>query len=212
MIEHLDFEIYNRPPYYPQWLCYDDTLTLAQMSDTQLADLNRTLVSLGERYNLDTVQGAELDRLGLLLGVDRKGQRDDLYRLTLELKILLNWSNCSTESVYLASTILYRASYVRVKDSYPAGITIYHNGVDHVNRFSGAYFAGGSRIVFNDGSPMVWNDPDYVVNDMVQMVLAAGVGPHVVRVMPIISSHGRSLLAHDYQALFGSGTRGETDG
>jgi hypothetical protein len=123
-----DWKIYNRPPFYQQWLCRDDTLKLATFGDRGLAEADDQILALKDQWDLDNVKGHFLDRIGKLLSEARNGNTDEYYRILLKLRRLLNTNNGSIPSIIKAIKFIYSSEIVHIVPDYPAGLIIEHDG------------------------------------------------------------------------------------
>lgn len=124
----IDWQSYNKPPFYQQWLCTDDTLKLAAFGDRNLTDIVVQTLTLKEQWDLAAVKGVRLDRIGKLLQEPRNGKEDETYRLFLILRTMLNTANGSVNHVIKVIKYLYSSETVHIVPDYPAGITILHDG------------------------------------------------------------------------------------
>lgn len=127
-LEKIDFRQYNKPPYWQQWLCQDDTLKLVQLSDRGLDELNEKALSIKDGFDLQKATGIFLDRLGKILDEPRNGNPDEVYRALLELKKLTNTAVPDVNSIIRALQFLYDTDDIHVYPAYPAGLRITHNG------------------------------------------------------------------------------------
>ena len=126
--ERIDWNEYNRPPFLPHWLCRGETKKLAAFGDPGLAVVDGEILAQKDRWDLDAATGAQLDRVGALLDVQRNGNTDDYYRLLLRLKILINRNRASVNDIIKVIKFYYSSETVEIKRNYPAGITILHDG------------------------------------------------------------------------------------
>jgi hypothetical protein len=126
--QEIDWKRYNRPPFYQQWLCCDDTLKLATFGDRGLAEVDNQVLALKDQWDLDTVKGHFLDRIGKLLDENRNGNTDDRYRLLLKLRCILNTNDGSIPSIIKAIKFIYSSEVVHIVADYPAGLIIEHDG------------------------------------------------------------------------------------
>jgi hypothetical protein len=126
--QKIDWKTYNRPPFYQQWLCRDDTLKLATFGDRGLADVADQILALKDQWDLDNVKGHFLDRIGKLLSEARNGNTDEYYRILLKLRRLLNTNNGSIPSIIKAIKFIYSSEVVHIVPDYPAGLIIEHDG------------------------------------------------------------------------------------
>jgi hypothetical protein len=126
--QKIDWKLYNRPPFYQQWLCREDTLKLAAFGDNGLADADDQILSLKDQFDLDTIKGALLDRIGKILQESRPGNDDELYRKYLRLRVLLNTADGSLNNIIQIMKFIYEAEVIHIVPEYPAGLVIEHQG------------------------------------------------------------------------------------
>jgi hypothetical protein len=126
--EKIEWEKYNRPPFYQQWLCRDDTRKLAIFGDRGLFEFDDQVLALKDQWDLDSVTGHFLDRVGKLLSETRNGNSDEYYRILLKLRRLLNTNNGSIPSIIKAIKFIYSSEVVHIVPDYPAGLIIEHDG------------------------------------------------------------------------------------
>lgn len=126
--QQIDWRIYNRPPYYQQWLCREDTFRLATFGDEGLADLDAQLLTLKDQWDLENGKEHALDRIGKLLNEHRNGNTDAYYRILLKLRRLLNTNDGSIPSIIKAIKFFYSSEVVHIVPDYPAGLIIEHDG------------------------------------------------------------------------------------
>jgi len=126
--EKIDWKRYNRPPFYQQWMCKDDTLKLATFGDKGLAEVDCQVMALKDQWDLDNVKGHSLDRIGKLLAEKRNGNSDEFYRIMLNLRRLLNTNDGSIPAIIKAIKYFYSSEVVHIVPDYPAGLIIEHDG------------------------------------------------------------------------------------
>jgi len=124
----IDFNTYNKPPFYPQYLCREDTKKLVSYDDPQLAELDRVIDKMSDQYDLDRAREIFLDRLGKLKDEPRNANNDELYRLMIRLRILLDTTNGSVNDIIKVVKFLYSSEVVHIEQNYPAALTILHDG------------------------------------------------------------------------------------
>ena len=124
----IDWDKYNEPPYLPQWLCEGETLELARFDDPLRKDVERQVLLMVGQYGLDNIEGEQLDRIGNLLSEPRLGNDDDLYRIHLKLRILLNTTNGSINDIIKVVKFFFSSEIVHIVPNYPAGISIKRDG------------------------------------------------------------------------------------
>lgn len=74
---------------------------------------------------LNTAIGKQLDGVGSIVGEDRRGRNDDVYRLAIKLRIAINTSKGTPEdliTVFLLLTLCNEAHYI---GTFPAACEIY---------------------------------------------------------------------------------------
>jgi hypothetical protein len=126
--EKIEWKNYNRPPFYQQWLCRDDTLKLASFGDRGLAEVDDQIRAIKDQWDLDTVKGHFLDRIGKLLNEKRNGNTDAHYRILLKLRRLLNTNDGSIPQIIEAIKFIYSSEIIHIVADYPAGLIIEHDG------------------------------------------------------------------------------------
>lgn len=124
----IDFSRFNKPPFFPQYLARGETKKLVSFDDSQLAELDRLINRESDQYDLDKIRGILMDRLGSLLDEPRNGNPDELYRLFLRLRTMLNTTNGTINDVIKVIKHLYSSEVVHIVPDYPAGIIILHDG------------------------------------------------------------------------------------
>jgi len=126
--ERIDWKTFNKPPFYQQWLCKDETLKLATFGDKGLCELDKNILSLKDQWDLDNAEGSFLDRIGKVLTEPRNGNSDESYRVILNLRKLLNTNDATVPDIIKAIKYLYSSEIVHIVPDYPAGLIIEHDG------------------------------------------------------------------------------------
>jgi hypothetical protein len=124
----IDWKIYNRPPFYQQWLCREDTLKLASFGDKGLADIDNQIISLKEQWDLDNTKGYFLDRIGKILREDRNTNPDKIYRMFLRLRTMLNTADGTVNDIIKIVKFIYSSREIKITPDYPAGLLIEYDG------------------------------------------------------------------------------------
>jgi len=124
----VDFNVYNKPPYLPQYLSRGETKKLVSFDDAQFAELDRLIDKTSDQYDLDKAKGILLDRLGKLVDENREGNDDELYRLLIRLRILLNTTDGSVNDIIKVIKFIFSSEVVHIQPNYPAGLSILHDG------------------------------------------------------------------------------------
>lgn len=126
--QKIDWKQYNKPPFYQQWLCRDETLKLATFGDKGLSEVDEHILSLKDQWDLNNAECYFLDRIGKVLDEQRNGNTDDYYRTLLNLRRLLNTNNGSIPSIIKAIKFIYSSEVIHIVPNYPAGLIIEHDG------------------------------------------------------------------------------------
>jgi hypothetical protein len=124
----IDWPIYNKPPYFPQWLSRGETKKLVSYDDGLLADVDKQIGHLSNQYDLDKIKGVLLDRLGKLLNEDRQANTDEVYRLFLKLRTMLNTADGTVNNIIEIIKLIYSSREVKIAPDYPAGLLIEYDG------------------------------------------------------------------------------------
>jgi hypothetical protein len=124
----VDFKVYDKPPYFPQYLSRGETKKLVSFDNAQFEELDRLIDQASDQYDLDKAKGILLDRLGKLVNESREGNDDELYRLLIRLRVLLNTTNGSINDIIKLIKFIFSSETVHIQPNYPAGITILHDG------------------------------------------------------------------------------------
>ena len=96
----------------------------------QLNDVEEFFGQLLTLRTLQNAVGAQLDRLGVLLGQGRNSLSDSDYRTVLQSKIVEYQANGSVEDVIQMLLTLGRASSVLITESFPARFLAYPVGLN----------------------------------------------------------------------------------
>ncbi len=87
----------------------------------QVQDLEDVVHDLFTSRTLTASEGAQLDKLGELVGQDREGFDDDFYRILITARIGINVSNGEYEKVLDVFKLLTQSALVHLQEWYPAG-------------------------------------------------------------------------------------------
>jgi hypothetical protein len=124
----IEWSVYNKPPYFPQWLARGETKKLVSYDDGLLAEIDNQIGRLSEQHDLDTIKGILLDRLGTLVAEDRSGNDDELYRILIKLRVLLNTADGTVNNLIKIIKFFYSSEKVEIVQNFPAGLRIRHDG------------------------------------------------------------------------------------
>jgi hypothetical protein len=124
----IEFGRYNKPPFLPQWLSRGETRKLAGYGDQQYVEIGGLFRDMSDQYDLDNIKGVILDRLGKLVNEPRDGKTDEIYRLMIRLRTLLNTTTGSVPELIKVIKFFYGSETVHIVPDYPAGLIILHDG------------------------------------------------------------------------------------
>jgi hypothetical protein len=124
----IDWKQYNKPPFYQQWLCKGDPFKLATFGDQNLTDIVSQVLRLKDQWNLDSAKGVQLDRIGKLLNEKRNENDDEVYRLLLKLRPMLNTANGTINDIIKVIKFVCGGGIVHIVPDYPARLIIFHDG------------------------------------------------------------------------------------
>lgn len=107
---------YKRKPRLEAFLC-----TLGD----QATDLELAYWDLFTKRTIDTAEGDQLDGIGRIVGEPRKDRTDDVYRIFLRVRILVNRSDGRPDDLY---AIMLQAfgedAVVSITEHYPAALQV----------------------------------------------------------------------------------------
>lgn len=124
----IDWNAYNKPPFYPQWLSQGETKKFVSFDDEQLMEIEGQIYKLSEQYDIEKAKGVLLDRIGNILAEPREGNEDELYRLLIKLRILLNTTDGTVNDIIKVIKFIFSSEVVHLTPNYPAALTILHDG------------------------------------------------------------------------------------
>jgi len=90
----------------------------------ELQKCEDTIRDLMTRRLISTAQGALLDEIGLIVGEDRNGRPDEIYRLAIYERIFVNVSNGEPETIIRVVKFWADCELVRYFEIYPAEILV----------------------------------------------------------------------------------------
>jgi len=95
-----------------------------------LQNLEIVFGDLLTQRRLDVATGDQLDGLGDIVGIERRGLLDNAYRQIIRFQIGINFSNGEAETLIDLTKFVTNATIVNLTPSYPAGVNILTNGTD----------------------------------------------------------------------------------
>lgn len=167
-MKKIDFSEFNKPKYFPAWLCGGDTLRLAELPDAQLEEIEANIRKMADQFDIDNAVGVELDRIGKILCESRNGNTDRIYRIYLKLKTMLNTADGTVEDIIRFVKFFFSSETVHLVPNYPAGLRILHDGFNDTVDFNriikqivGAGVAYDTRELFNITDEMPIEETDW---------------------------------------------------
>lgn len=99
-------------------------LLSSYVAETQ--EIERMLMDMLDSFYVGTAEGDQLDAIGEIVGVDRQGLTDDLYRLRIRARILLNTSSGTVNQILkiLQLMITDTDATIEFKPFYPAAFLV----------------------------------------------------------------------------------------
>jgi hypothetical protein len=124
----IDWNKYNKPPFWQQWMCEGDPASLVRFGDKNLTDVNKKILLLSDQWDVESQQGKQLDRIGKILTEKRNGNTDMIYRLFLKLRSMLNTADGTINDIIKIIKLIYGSREVRIRPDYPAALVIEYDG------------------------------------------------------------------------------------
>jgi len=132
----INWKAYNKPPYLFEWLSRGDTQKFVSFDDSKYVELEGQIYDLSNQWDIDAAKAILLDRIGKILGEPRDGNDDNLYRLLIKLRILLNTTNGSVNDIIKVIKFLYSSEVIDIMPKYPAALVILHDGSQEYINFN----------------------------------------------------------------------------
>ena len=126
--EPINWKVYNKPPYLPQWLSIGETKKFVSFDDDKLIEIEGQIYNLSNQWDIDAAKAVLLDRIGKIVGEARDGNDDDLFRLLIKLRILLNTTNGTVNDIIKVIKFIYSSNVIEITPKYPAAVLILHDG------------------------------------------------------------------------------------
>jgi hypothetical protein len=170
---------------------YSDQFSDSQRIKDLTASLLKPLLSLRTSFEqleedrwIDTAEGVQLDELGAILGVARKGRTDSEYRLILRFQIFINTSKTEPETLIKATRVLSGGTFIRYWENPDAGFHLFTDGPNIINISTSStemrlfQLSSGDLYVSNDDANILFRalfrQPDSLVS-FLSAISAAGV-------------------------------------
>lgn len=134
----------------------EDLLALANALLGPVNTIETTLEDLFLKRWVDTAFGMQLDRLGDVVGIPRRGRSDEPYRAAIKFQIFINTSHATPETLITATRVLSAGDFIRYWENYPTGIQLFTNGPNVLN-VSGSVIQN-HVVALEDGGLLALND------------------------------------------------------
>jgi len=95
-----------------------------EISCKQKQDIEDALWSLFGRLDIEKMTGILLDKIGVIVGQERLGFNDSIYRILLYTRIAINMSGGTPENIISIFQILTQAGETDFRELYPAAVQI----------------------------------------------------------------------------------------
>jgi len=136
----------------------------------QLQDLEDVAYSLYGLYNIDNNSGIYLDQIGGIVGQQRFGFGDDVYRLLIRARIAINVSGGNPENIINIVRLISGSDDIYYFELYPAAFQVGFAGevdpalesfiVDAINVASPAGVSLDLVVVFDEDTPFTFGAMD----------------------------------------------------
>lgn len=148
-----------------------------QLLTKQCEDIETAIFEFLNEFSIDTAVGAQLDLIGRLVGLNRNGRDDASYRTLLQIKVEINFSAGTPESLLKAAVALYDASNVQYTPIYPAKVQLWTDGdIGLFQVFNLELDVVNDLMELDDGGILELQQPDDIAEDLLFQILPAGVG------------------------------------
>lgn len=107
----------------------------------QIQDIEDALQPFYDRLNINTQSGAQLDRIGEIVGQPRGAQDDDVYRQLLYIKIVRNQSEGTPEELIQIFDVITNPEFTIFTEEYPASFRLEAVNPDYLFDFPYIYEA-----------------------------------------------------------------------
>ena len=172
-LEYIDYLTRARALVIEQFEGSERLLATIDAIMAQIQDLDDTLFVFSDDLSLRTAIGAQLDRVGEVLGVFRAGKSDSEYRVALNLQVFLNNSIGAVNDVVSYAGFVIQSG-VKLSDNGNATISLLLDTPDFVKALEALIgadriTAGGVRVngfvqadglVLRTTEPTLSNKPD----------------------------------------------------
>jgi hypothetical protein len=92
----------------------------------QIQDIENVIQDLENKVGVDTAEGIQQDRNGVIVGIERAaGQSDEDYLLAIKAKIIQNLNQGTPEEIIAAAKFFIGSTLVWYLEVYPAAVDIF---------------------------------------------------------------------------------------
>ena len=122
---------------------YQNSVNFKRLIDSlfgqQIQSLEDGIYDLLNRLDIDASSGIQLDNIGILVGQDRLGLSDNIYRLFLKARIGKNVSEAEADRVVSVWQLISQSESVHLVEAYPCEIDLYYDTALDENLIQYAY-------------------------------------------------------------------------
>lgn len=95
---------------------------------SQIQELEDSIFNIAQAQSILNAEGAQLDKIGEIVGQERLGNNDEFYRILLLVKIGQNTSFGEPEKVAEVFKTITQATRVHLQEHFPGGVMVSSNG------------------------------------------------------------------------------------
>lgn len=119
----------------------------------RLQDAHKATWDVLTLTSIETATGAQLDRLGLIVGESRRDRDDDIYRRWIRARVRTNRSDGRVVDFYAILALVFPESDARLFDRFPNAVEVILDGAvgalaEDTNRLVQSARAAGHRVEF----------------------------------------------------------------
>jgi len=131
----------------------------------QVQDFEDAAIELNLLTDISTMEGAQLDGIGTIVGKAREGLSDTDYRAALEVRIAELYSSGTPEDVIDVFKRVTGATNVLYTPDYPAGYDISGDGTNPGNIVNIMAAASPAGVEVGLADNLVWEDDDNAITE-----------------------------------------------
>lgn len=167
---------FNKNPWLIEYLKTSDFVDMLGAFDLQFNEMEEVGFQLLLNMWLVNAEGAQLDTIGIIVGLSRQGRDDTSYRSLLYTKIDINVSSGQPEKIISAIKILFDTENVEYTPVYPAKFRIWTDGSLLILEEYLLVDYSADEIVDYDGNNITSFIEDFTALSFLLGIIPAGVG------------------------------------